>query len=54
MGDKIVSINGIEASDLELNSINGFLNSKPGKRISIQIERNGTKIRKDFRLEDPL
>lgn len=53
-GDKIISVNGIPAAELELNSINGFLNSKPGKRISLQISRNGTKIKKDFRLEDPL
>jgi len=54
LGDKIISVNGIVASELELNSINGFLNSKPGKRINLQIERKGIKIRKDFRLEDPL
>lgn len=54
LGDKIISVNGLPAAELELNSILGFLNSKPGKRISLQIERNGIKIKKDFRLEDPL
>jgi len=37
-----------------LNSINGFLNSKPGRKISLQIDRSGEKIKRQFRLEDPL
>lgn len=54
VGDRILSVNGISASDLDLNSINGFLNSKPGRRITLQIERGGEKIKRQFRLEDPL
>jgi C-terminal processing protease CtpA/Prc len=54
VGDRIISVNGISASDLDLNSINGFLNSKPGRRITLQIERGGEKIKRQFRLEDPL
>lgn len=53
-GDRILSVNGIEATDLDLNTINAFLNSKPGRRISLQIERNGVRMKKEFRLEDPL
>lgn len=53
-GDRILSVNGIEATDLDLNTINAFLNSKPGRRISLQIERDGVRLKKEFRLEDPL
>lgn len=53
-GDRILSVNGIEATDLDLNTINAFLNSKPGRRISLQIERDGVRMKKEFRLEDPL
>jgi hypothetical protein len=49
-GDKIISVNGIEAGDLDLNMINGFLNSKPGRKIQLQIDRGGEKKKKDFRL----
>jgi hypothetical protein len=45
---------GISASDLDLNTINGFLNSKPGRKINLQIERSGVKMKRQFFLEDPL
>lgn len=54
VGDKIMTVNGINAGELDLNTINGFLNSKPGRRITLVINRNNEKIKKDFRLEDPL
>jgi hypothetical protein len=54
LGDRIISVNGISASELDLNTINGFLNSKPGRRITLMISRKGAKIKKEFRLEDPL
>lgn len=54
VGDRIISVNGVSASELELNTVNGFLNSKPGRKISLMIERNSVKIRKEFRLEDSL
>jgi hypothetical protein len=54
VGDRIISVNGVSASDLELNTVNGFLNSKPGRRINLVIERNSVRIKKEFRLEDPL
>ncbi|MBN8576458.1 MAG: aspartyl protease family protein [Cytophagales bacterium] len=53
-GDRIVSVNGIMAQDLSLNVINAFLNSKPGRRIVLQLDRGTEKVKKDFRLEDPL
>lgn len=54
VGDRIMSVNGITAADLDLNTINAFLNSKPGKRVILQIERNGVRMKREFRLEDPL
>ncbi|MBT1704216.1 aspartyl protease family protein [Chryseosolibacter indicus] len=53
-GDIILTVNGISASVLTLNLINGFFNNKPGKKIKLLIERNGVKIRKEFRLEDQI
>jgi len=50
-GDKLITVNGLNASDLELNLINGMLNSKPGKKITLLIQRDGVKIKKQFRLE---
>jgi len=53
-GDIILSINGIPSSSLNLNMINGFFNYKPGKRIHVVLDRQGQKVRKDFRLEDQI
>jgi hypothetical protein len=53
-GDVIISINGILASNLDLNIVNGFFNFKPGKKINLQIDRKGQKLKKDFRLEDQI
>jgi hypothetical protein len=54
IGDKIVTVNGISAGELDLNTINGFLNSKPGRKITLVLNRNNERIKRDFRLEDPL
>jgi hypothetical protein len=51
-GDKILSVNGIPASDLELSLINAYLNNKPGKKVTLQIERSGKKEKFEFRLEN--
>ncbi len=31
-GDEIISVNGIAVKNLDLNSVNGFFNSKPGRK----------------------
>lgn len=54
VGDRITAVNGIDAIELDLNTINGFLNSKPGKRIHLEVERKGVRMKKEFRLVDPL
>lgn len=51
-GDKIIAVNGRSVGDLELSIINGFLNSKPGKKITLQIQRDGVKVKKEFKLEN--
>ncbi|HYG17815.1 MAG TPA: aspartyl protease family protein [Ohtaekwangia sp.] len=53
-GDIILSINGLETKHLSLNIITGLLNSKPGKRIRIDVERNGQRLKKEFRLTDAI
>jgi len=53
-GDIVVSINGVDTRAISLDELNGFLNSKPGKRIRMEIERNGTRSRKEFRLTDQI
>ena len=51
-GDKIITVNGIATEDLDLNVINGYLNSKPGRKISLKILRDGITLKKEFRLEN--
>jgi hypothetical protein len=53
-GDVIVTVNGIATSTVELNVLNGFFNFKPGKKINVVIDRNGQRIKKDFRLTDEI
>jgi hypothetical protein len=53
-GDLLVSINGISIREFRLSEINGMLNSKPGKRVRIEVLRNGEKKTIDFRLEDQI
>lgn len=50
-GDLIVSINGVPATNFNLNELTGELNSKAGKRLGLLIDRNGTKIKKTLVLE---
>lgn len=49
-GDHVLTINGLSVSNLDLNQINAFFNVKPGKRVSLLLERNGQRMRKEFRL----
>jgi hypothetical protein len=54
IGDIIVTVNGIPAASVELNVLNGLFNFKPGKKINVIIDRNGERMRKDFRLADQI
>lgn len=53
-GDHVLSVNGVTTSDLELNAVNAFFNLKPGKRIVLEIERGGMRIKKEFHLENQI
>lgn len=53
-GDLIASVNSISVKDLFLNQINGLLNSKPGRKIRLEIRRGGQLKTFDFRLEDQI
>jgi len=53
-GDIIVAINGIPANTLELNHVIGYFNSKPGKKLRLVLERNGQRIKREFRLQDQI
>ncbi len=53
-GDELISINGISASDLDLNSINAFFNSKPGRKVRVDLLRGTQRIHTTFALESPI
>jgi hypothetical protein len=53
-GDIIISINGISTRDLNLNQIIGYFNSKPGKKINLELNRKGELVKKMFFLEDQI
>ena len=53
-GDLIMSINGIQTSGLDLNTINGFFNHKPGKKINLIVNRKGENLRINFALADQI
>jgi hypothetical protein len=53
-GDLIVSINGINTRALDLNTINGYFNHKPGKKINLVVDRKGEQLRLSFELEDQI
>ena len=48
IGDLIITINGLQVKELDLNLVNGFLNSKPGKKIRLEISRDGQKLKREF------
>jgi len=53
-GDLIYSINGVQAQNLDLNLVNGFINSRPHKKIKLELIRKDNKIKKEFSLADQI
>lgn len=53
-GDLILNINGINTTTLDLNTINGFFNFKPGKRITLLLMREGQQHKIQFALADQI
>lgn len=54
VGDQIIAINGTAVFNLDLNHVNGFFNSKEGKRVSVEVDRDGKRMKFDFRLVDQI
>ncbi|MGC1241893.1 MAG: aspartyl protease family protein [Chryseosolibacter sp.] len=53
-GDLIMSVNGVNASSIDLNTMNGFFNTKPGKKLHLVLDRKGEKLRIEFDLADQI
>jgi hypothetical protein len=53
-GDHVLTINGIATADLDLNSVNSYFNLKPGKRIVLEVDREGKRMKKEFYLENQI
>lgn len=49
-GDNILFIGGNPVFNMNLNTVNGFFNSKPGKRVSVEVEREGKRLKFEFYL----
>lgn len=53
-GDLLIQINGALTRELRLNEINNMLNSKPGKKVSVVIERDNVRYTVRMVLENQL
>lgn len=53
-GDVIVNINGHPASELGLEAIIKQLNTRPGKEITLRLDRNGESIKRKLTLQELL
>lgn len=49
-GDELISINGIAASEFSLNALNGAFDLRPGKKIRLEIMREGKTLKKKMTL----
>ena len=53
-GDIITSVNGISTKMLELNQLNALLNSKPGKKVFLTVERAAVRFKLELILESQI
>jgi predicted aspartyl protease len=53
-GDLILSVNGNEVTELNLNNVINLFNSRPGKKIRMMVGRDGKKLFRQFRLENQI
>lgn len=53
-GDNIIMINSIATKELKLNEINALFNSKPGKKLKLEIMREGERKVIEFKLENQI
>ncbi len=54
IGDELISINGVLASDFSLNELNAVFDIKPGKIVKLEIMRGGKLIVKKVKLISPI
>ncbi|HMI64997.1 MAG TPA: aspartyl protease family protein [Cyclobacteriaceae bacterium] len=54
VGDKILTINSERTADLDLDKLDDILNSKPGKKVIMEIERHGKKMKREFYLQNQI
>lgn len=53
-GDVLISISGIPVTSLSLNQVNAILNSKPGRKVALVIERNKIRYNITLALENQI
>ena len=53
-GDKIIAVNGRPAYQMKMYRIMDMFSSKPGRKITLDIVRNGIEMKKQFVLRDLL
>jgi hypothetical protein len=53
-GDRLVSINNIQTNELPLGRIIAMLNSRPNKRLTIVVSRDGQEIKRSMVLESKI
>jgi len=53
-GDELLVVNGAKTSDLTLDEVIAFLNLKPGKKLNLEIKRQGERLTKRIVLENAL
>lgn len=53
-GDRILAINNIPVKELNFNQINGYLNRKPNKRVSMVISRDNKRKKIVFKLKSAI
>lgn len=54
VGDEITMINGILASEMDLSTLNAYFNTKPGKKIRLQLKRGQQILEKEFLLKSDI
>jgi hypothetical protein len=54
VGDIITAVNGVPAESIDLNILNSFMNSKPGKKLKLEVSRKGLKMKKELSLKDQI
>ena len=54
VGDQILSVNGVRASEVNLNQLNGLLNQRPGKKINLNVKRNNAVLNTRMVLQNTL